>query len=165
MSNLSGAIADAYVGCYRDLARRTRVLAEGLSEDEFWRKPYPYGNSFGNLVLHVTGNLSYYVGARIARSGYVRERDREFTDSRVARKDEVLGKLDEVVELVVRTLEAQTDASWEAAYEAVGLETVPTRFGAFLQCAAHFREHVGQMIYLVNELERSRADARADLSD
>jgi hypothetical protein len=37
--------------------------------------------SAGHLPLHLTGNLNYYIGAQIAATGYVRDRDREFTES------------------------------------------------------------------------------------
>ena len=36
-------------------AAHARQLAVELSEDEFWTRPYPYGNTFGHLVLHLTG--------------------------------------------------------------------------------------------------------------
>ena len=40
---------------------RVRELAAPLTDQQFWTKPYPYGNSFGHLVLHLTGNLNYYI--------------------------------------------------------------------------------------------------------
>src|SRR5437870_10527990 len=58
---------------------------------------YPYGNSVGHLVLHMTGNLNYYIGARVAGTGYVRDRDREFTDGQPPRKDEALGAFDRTI--------------------------------------------------------------------
>jgi len=40
-------------------------VVDPLSNEQFWPKPYPYGNSIGHLVLHLTGNLNYYIGARV----------------------------------------------------------------------------------------------------
>jgi hypothetical protein len=157
MSDLTKTIADGFIHCYRDFAGRVRALAEGLSEEQFWTKPYPYGNSVGNLVLHITGNLSYYVGAQIANTGYVREREQEFAASRARSKDEVLEALDEAVAIVVKTLEAETDSSWGESYSAVGISSADDRFGLYLRCAAHFQHHIGQMTYLINELPGDRA--------
>ena len=70
MSNLSTTIATGFVNQYTDFGVRVHRLAEDLSEEQFWTKPHSYGNSFGNLVLHITGNLNYYVGAQIAQTGY-----------------------------------------------------------------------------------------------
>ena len=72
---------DPGLGSHRGYAANTariRELAAPLSNEQFWQKPYPYGNSFGHLVLHLTGNLNYYIGAQIANTGYVRDRPREF---------------------------------------------------------------------------------------
>ena len=41
---------------YLKLGGWVRELAAPLSEEQFWSKPFPFGNSFGNLVLHLTGN-------------------------------------------------------------------------------------------------------------
>jgi hypothetical protein len=151
MSELSNIITNGFILTYRDYGKRVRTLSEKLSEQEFWTKPFPYGNSVGHLALHIIGNLNYYIGAQIARTGYVRDRDREFTEGDPPPKEEVLRQLDEVVELVVKTLEAQTTDSWGAEYSAIGMESVNDRFRAFLRCAAHFQHHIGQMIYLTNE--------------
>jgi hypothetical protein len=123
-----------------------------VSEEQFWTKPFPYGNSFGNLVLHVTGNLNHYFGAQLGNTGYVRDRDQEFAAGQTRGKGEVLRELDEAVEVVVKTLEAQTDETWQANYEAVGMSDVGNRFGAYLRCATHFHHHIGQMTYIVRAL-------------
>jgi hypothetical protein len=151
MSDLSNIITNGFIHTYRDFGVRVRTLSEKLSEEEFWTKPYPYGNSVGHLALHIIGNLNYYIGAQIAQTGYMRDRDREFTESAPPPKEEVLRRLDEVVELVVKTLEAQTTDSWGAEYSAKGWDSLDNRFMAFLRCAAHFQHHIGQMIYLTNE--------------
>jgi hypothetical protein len=152
MKDLSDTIADGLVDRYEVFARRVRALADELSEEQFWSKPYPYGNSFGHLVLHLTGNLSYYIGARIAETGYVREREREFTESESKPKDEVLRALDEAVDVVVGALRSETERSWREAYSAEGLDGAGDRFDAYLRCATHFHLHIGQMTYLAKAL-------------
>lgn len=154
MNNLSDTIANAFIFAYRDFYRRVSALAENLSEEQFWTKPYPYGNSFGHLTLHLIGNLNYYIGTQIAQTGYVRDREREFTESARPPKAEVLKRLDEAVEMVVSTIEAQTSETWSTGYEAVGAESSKDRFSIFLRCAAHFHHHIGQMIYLEKELSK-----------
>jgi len=152
--NLSSTITKGFSLLYQDLGRRVHALAEKLSEDQFWTKPYPYGNSVGHLTLHMSGNLNYYIGAHIAGTGYVRDRDREFSESAPPSKEEALRRLDEAVELVVRTIEAQTADSWATEYRASGADSVENRFQIVLRCAAHFQHHLGQLIYLVNEQQK-----------
>ena len=154
MGELSNTIANELSAAYQDFGRRVYTLAEPLSEEQFWRKPYSYGNSFGHLTLHLIGNLNYYIGAQIANTGYVREREREFTERNPPPKQDALRQLDEAVGLVVRTLEAQTAETWSQEYQAVGADYSKNRFSIFLRCAAHFHHHLGQMIYLVKELSK-----------
>jgi uncharacterized damage-inducible protein DinB len=155
MNQLSNTLVNGFSGYYRDLTRRVHALCEELSEEQFWTRPYVYGNSLGHLTLHVIGNLNYYIGAQIADTGYVRDRPREFTETSPPAKDEVLKQLDQVVDLVVETIEAQTVESWSEKYEAVGAaDIVKDRFSIFLNCAAHFQHHIGQMIYLEKEITK-----------
>jgi uncharacterized damage-inducible protein DinB len=148
-SLLSGVLAERY----SSNAARIRELATPLSEAKFWQKPFSFGNSFGHLVLHLTGNLNYYIGARIANTGYVRDRPQEFNDPHPPSKDETLKRFEDAVSIVLRTIREQSAADWSAAYFAVGTDC-KTRLAMVVQCAAHMQHHIGQMIYLVHELQR-----------
>jgi uncharacterized damage-inducible protein DinB len=157
MESLQATIASGLAERYGMLASRVRELAAPLSDEQFWQKPFPFGNSLGHLVLHLTGNLNYYIGAQMAGTGYVRDREREFTETRRLPKEEVLQRFDETIAMVRRTVPAQSAEDWSASYSAVGIKNVQNRFQMVLQCAAHIDHHVGQMIYLCFEFKRQRA--------
>src|SRR6266481_7848114 len=147
MDNLSSLIANGLICSYRDGARRVRDLSEKLSEDQFWTRPYTHGNSFGHLALHLIGNLNFFIGAQLADTGYLRDREREFNDSSPPSKEQALRRLEDAVDLVVATIEAQTAETWTEGYQAPGnVDFVKDRFSVFLRCATHFHHHVGQMI-------------------
>ena len=133
---------------------RVHELVEPLSSEQIWQRPFPYGNSIGSLILHLTGNLNYYIGAQIAGTGYVRHRDLEFSDSGEP-KDELLKAFDEAVGTVVTAIFAQSDREWPAPYHAERSDG-STRFGQVLACAGHAYHHVGQIIYLQKELLKGR---------
>src|SRR5512146_2539784 len=80
MSELNSMIARDLSRFYRDKSEAIHALMGPLSTDQIWTRPYPYGNSMGHLLLHLTGNLNYYIGAEIAGTGYVRNRPLEFSD-------------------------------------------------------------------------------------
>ncbi|MFZ0807673.1 MAG: DinB family protein, partial [Candidatus Sulfotelmatobacter sp.] len=124
-----------------------RELAAPLTDIQFWQKPFAYGNSFGHLVLHLTGNLNYYIGAQIANTGYVRDRPREFADPNLPLKDAALQALDNAVAMVVETINHQTLECWTKAYTGAGT-SCNNRLDIFIHCAAHMQHHIGQMIYL-----------------
>jgi hypothetical protein len=147
------ALADRY---FANLAR-VRELAAPLTDKQFWTKPFPYGNSFGHLVLHLTGNLNYYIGAQIANTGYVRDRPREFNEPNPPSKEEALKLLDHAVAMVIQTIRAQSSADWSKPYSGVGTNC-SNRLDMTVQCVAHMQHHIGQMIYLGYELSRQQED-------
>jgi len=154
MSQLSSAVSAAFAGEYRARAVELHKWVDALTEDQFWRNPFAYGNSVGHLLLHLTGNLSYYIGARVAETGYQRNRDLEFSEARRPSKSEVLRKFDETIAMVATTIEAQSETDWTKSYAADREPEAANRFGIFLRCAVHFYHHVGQIIYLCRELTR-----------
>jgi uncharacterized damage-inducible protein DinB len=153
MSRLEETLASVLADRYEANAARVRELAATISHEQFWKKPFSYGNSFGHLVLHLTGNLNYYIGAQIAKTGYVRDRPLEFNDPNPPLKQEALERFDRAVEMVQSTLRAQSAEDWSAEYSAVGTNCT-NRLNMVMQCAAHMQHHIGQMIYLACEWER-----------
>ena len=138
-------------------AKRVHQLSETLSDEQFWLKPYTYGNSFGHLVLHLTGNLNEYIGAQMADTGYMRNREREFTETNRPPKKDVIATFDQTIETVLETLEAQKVESLVALpADSEGTHfSNCSRFGVFLHCASHLNHHLGQMIYLEKELNKT----------
>jgi uncharacterized damage-inducible protein DinB len=154
MSQLADVVAVAFAQEYRTRAADLHKWVDPLTEEQFWRNPFQFGNSVGHLVLHLTGNLSYYIGAQVAKTSYMRDRDLEFTESRRPSKSQVLRKFDEAIAMVIATIEAQSEADWTAAYAAEREPEAKDRFTAFLRCASHLYHHVGQINYLSRELTR-----------
>ena len=152
MSELTQIISTAFANEYRMRAAELHKWVDPLSDVQFWRNPYSYGNSVGHLVLHLTGNLSYYIGARVAETGYVRNRDLEFTESRRPSKADVLRKFDEAIARVIATIERQSQSDWTLPYSAEREPAAKDRFTIVLHCAVHFYHHVGQINYLCREL-------------
>jgi hypothetical protein len=153
---LSETIGAGFVRRYEELGARVRELAKPLTDEQFWTKPFGFGNSFGHLVLHLTGNLNYYIGAEIAGTGYVRDRDREFTEAARPAKAEVMKRFNDSVAMVARAARAQSEEDWGKSYTAMREEDAANRFNIFLRCATHLHLHVGQMIYLQYALLRER---------
>jgi len=153
MKDLHRTVSEVLVERYNANAARVRELATPLTYAQFWQKPFPFGNSFGHLVLHLTGNLNYYVGAQIAHTGYVRERPREFNDPTAASKEGILERFDEAVAMVVRAIEGQSTEDWCKEYSALGTD-LKNRLGIVLQCAAHMQHHIGQMVYLAKQWQQ-----------
>src|SRR5205807_548019 len=97
-TELQAQIQTALTAELVQLRDSVRELADSLSEEELWTKPIEPGNSVGHLILHLTGNLNHFVGAQLGKTGYVRDREREFTEAEVPIKNELLARLDDAVD-------------------------------------------------------------------
>jgi len=154
VSNLNTTLVRDFERNYREAAQKIYALVEPLTDEQIWTRPYPYGNSIGHLLLHLTGNLSYYIAGEIGGSGYVRNRPLEFTDTSRAPKAVLLKIFQGTIEMVIAVIKKQSEQDWFAAYTAKGFEDCGDRFTAFLRCAAHLSHHTGQIIYLCKEIQR-----------
>jgi len=154
MAELSSTVASTLASYYEEIQAKVHEWTAPLSSDQLWRKPYAYGNSVGHIILHLTGNLNYYIGARIADTGYVRDRDREFNDTVKKPKEEILADFDRAIAMVVSAIRNQSSDDWSFPYTAEREPHVKDRFTAFFRCAAHAYHHVGQIIYLTKELTK-----------
>ena len=151
MADMTALVRSVLIEELEKLCQEVRTLAEPLNEQQFWTKPLDPGNSVGHLVLHLTGNLNHFVGAQLGGTGYMREREREFTETNVPSKSEALQRLEEAVALfrkVVSGLRADQLASPHPE----------TRFGVVLKAlvhlVSHFALHRGQMSYIIRLLNK-----------
>jgi len=154
MADLAQTIAEDLAAYYEMVREHLHKWVDPLTNEQLWRKPYPYGNSVGHLILHLTGNLSYYIGARVAETGYVRNRELEFTEPKPRPKQEVLAAFDQAIAMVVHTIRKQKAEDWLKPYSAEREPEAKERFNIFLRSAGHAYHHVGQIIYLANELKK-----------
>src|SRR5262245_1627866 len=146
-------VADEYVRYIEHLAGRVERAARSVPRDKVYTKPFLFGNSIGHLVLHLTGNLNHYVGARIAGTAYVRNRPLEFTDPNPPPPEVALEQFRTAVDVVVRAVRSLDEAGWQTPVHEE--QPIQTRFGLVLVCVAHMNNHIGQMAYLVQVLGHS----------
>ena len=148
--DLTATVRQEYTRYLRHLAERVEKAARALPKDKLYFKPFIYGNSLGHLLLHLTGNLNHYIGAKIAGTGYVRNRPLEFTEPNPPPPDVALANFRAAVDLVVKTFESQSDADLSQLF--ADNQPIQTRFGMFLVCLAHLNNHIGQMAWLVQSM-------------
>ena len=143
--DLSPLVRKALIEELEQLRDAVHELAVPLSERALWSKPVEPGNSIGHLILHLTGNLNHYVGAQLGGSGYVRDREREFSEERPPAKAAVLAKLDAAVASFRRVVESLSAEQLAAAHPHTPFGSVVK---ALVRVVAHFAVHRGQMSYL-----------------
>ncbi len=138
-------VKSALIGELEKLRDEVRETAGPLSEQELWTKTVEPGNSVGHLILHLTGNLNYFVGAQLGGTGYVRDREREFTEPRPLPKDEVLANLDAAVATFRRVVTQLTPEQLTAPHPQAQHGPV---LKALMAVVTHFAVHRGQISYI-----------------
>lgn len=150
-TDLTGLARSALIAELEELRTAVHEVAVPLSENELWRKPVEPGNSIGHLILHLTGNLNHFVGAQLGKTGYVRDREREFTEMNAPAKSVVLGNLDAAVATFKQIVENLTADQLAAPHPEARFGSV---FKALVHLVAHFALHRGQMSYLVRLVKK-----------
>ena len=131
----------------RDLAAFTKEVEAFPDDAALWATRPGVGNAAGNLALHVAGNLQFFVGSLLGGTGYVRDRDREFSQ-RSGPRGEVLRELDlarQVVETVLPRL-TEEDLAREFPFTMEGKRFRTDVF--LLRLGVHLAYHLGQANYL-----------------
>lgn len=130
----------------RDLDKLKTEVTQYSNEADLWKTSGEITNSAGNLTLHLIGNLKHFFGAVLGGTGFVRDRDAEFSTGGVSRA-ELLTEIDAAKADVRSTLEKLTDADLAADYpiEVFGHPMTTEYFVTHL--ATHFNYHLGQVNY------------------
>lgn len=130
----------------RDLGALRREVEAYPEERELWRAVPGVVNVAGTLVLHLTGNLQHFIGARLAGTGYVRDRAAEFARRNVPRS-ELLREIEAARTAVKAGLADLSESRLAAEFpEIIAGSRLAT--GEYLvHLVTHFAYHLGQIDY------------------
>lgn len=130
----------------RDLKKVTQEINAYNTEEKLWIVEGNINNSSGNLALHIAGAVHHFVGAVLGRNGYIRTRDREFSDKHIP-KDEIIDQISKAIEVVKQVLEQLTEEDMEKDFpERIGGNTLSTGF-FLIHLVSHINYHLGQINY------------------
>jgi len=130
----------------RDLAVLEKEISLYPSDADLWKVAGDIKNPAGNLCLHLCGNLQYYISAVLGNSGYVRNRDAEFSTKGLT-KEELLNEITKTRKAVSEALQKLNPNVLETIYP-VEVFKDPMTTGYFLiHLSAHLGYHLGQINY------------------
>lgn len=130
----------------RDLSKLEQEMAAYETAGGVWRVPPGITNSAGNLCLHLCGNLQHYVGAVLGKTGYVRNRELEFSTKNLP-TEELLVLIGSTRRVILTVIAGLTAEDLEKTYpEKVLSGDIST--GHFLvHLSTHLNYHLGQINY------------------
>ena len=130
----------------KDLNKLKLEIESYHSEKNLWRIDKSILNSSGNLCLHLVGNLNTYIGATLGQSGYIRNRDQEFSLKDIPQK-ELIKKIEDTLEVVDRVLATLKESDLQKEYPMVVLGEKTSTEYFLVHLAAHLNYHLGQVNY------------------
>lgn len=130
----------------RDLNKLKFEIESYQNESAIWIIDKNISNSAGNLCLHLVGNLSHFVGAILGNSGYVRNRELEFSLKDIP-KAELIQQIETTLKTVEASLDKMTEEELSIDYplEALGYPMTTEYF--LIHLFGHLSYHLGQINY------------------
>ena len=130
----------------RDLKRLRKEIELYSNENNLWKVEKDIANSAGNLCLHLIGNLNTYIGKEIGKTGYIRNRELEFSLTNVP-KIELLKKIDETILIVNNSLDKLTQEELLKEYPIIIFENATSTEYVLVHLTTHLTYHLGQINY------------------
>lgn len=119
---------------------------EAIPEDELWEVSAGVTNSVGVLAQHLVGNLNHFIGQGIRETGYVRQRDREFTNAGQS-KQELIADIERLKVTLADTFTNLDDSLLSQKYPMESPFDMPIQ-KVLIHLYGHLNYHLGQVNYL-----------------
>ncbi len=130
----------------RDLNKLKDEIGLYSDETKLWIVDKDIINSAGNLCLHLIGNLNHFIGAALGNTGYIRERDKEFSLKNIPRKD-LLESIEKTKKMVTDTIQQLNEDDFNKEYPEDKLGRKATTGFLLFYISSHLSYHLGQINY------------------
>lgn len=130
----------------RDLQKLKAEIEAYKNEEVIWKIDQNILNSAGNLCLHLVGNINHFIGAQLGNTGYIRNRELEFSLKDIPRT-ELIQQVEKTIAVVNSSLEKLSAEDLEKEYplEALGYKMTTEYF--MIHLFGHLSYHLGQINY------------------
>lgn len=130
----------------RDLNKLKDEINSYKNDESLWIITGDASNSGGNLCLHLIGNLNHFIGALLDETGFVRDRDSEFSSKNVSREE--LGEsIEKTIKTVVESLNKLSDEDFDKDFPIEKHGKDQKIDYMLLHLLTHFNYHLGQINY------------------
>ncbi len=130
----------------RDLEKLKAEILAYQKEENIWVVEKNITNCAGNLCLHLVGNLNTYLGTYLGKTGYLRQRELEFSLKDVPRTT-LIKQIEDTIVMIENTLNQMTEADLEKTYPIIVFKK-EMETGLFLtHLTTHLTYHLGQINY------------------
>lgn len=125
---------------------KIRKCVDALPRVAVWARPNQGSNSVGNLLVHLTGNVTEWILGGVGGRPIERNRAGEFAQKNGGEASELLANLEAVLKEADSVLAALSETDLERSLVIQDRET--TILSAVYHVVEHFAMHTGQIIFL-----------------
>ncbi|HYV39558.1 MAG TPA: DUF1572 family protein [Gemmataceae bacterium] len=125
---------------------RIKHCLQQLNDEQVWHRAHPSLNSIGNLILHLAGNVRQWLVAGLSGEVDKRNRPAEFSERGPIAREELLRRLDAVVEEATGTLKRLAADQLLTPRLIQGFDV--TALAAIFNSVPHFRGHTQEIIHM-----------------
>jgi uncharacterized damage-inducible protein DinB len=125
---------------------KLRHCVNALPRGTVWARPNESSNSIGNLLVHLTGNVTEWILGGVGGQSIKRHRAGEFAQTDGAEAPALLDNLEAVLREADSVLAGLTARDLERSIVIQGRDT--TVLGAIYHVVEHFAMHTGQIVLL-----------------
>lgn len=130
----------------RDLNKLASEIKLYKEEENIWKIEKNISNSAGNLCLHLVGNLNTYIGKEIGKTGYIRNRDLEFSLKNIPRQ-ELLHMIENTIQVVHQSLNQLDENTLVNEYPVLVFDKKTSTEYLLVHLVGHLTYHLGQINY------------------
>ena len=130
----------------RDLNKLKGEIGLYKGETNLWLVHKDITNSAGNLCLHLVGNLNAFIGTELGHTGYIRQRNLEFSLKDIPRA-ELLKKVDDTINMVENVLNKLTIKDLAKNFPIDVFKDKMTTEFFLVHLSTHLAYHLGQINY------------------
>ena len=131
----------------RDLDKIITEISLFENENDIWKLKEGIVNSAGNLALHIIGNLNHFIGTTLGNTGYVRNRDEEFSLKDIP-FETLIADINDLKETVKNTLSKLSSSDLQNDFPIKIRDEVFSTQNMLVFLLAHLNYHLGQINYL-----------------
>ncbi len=130
----------------RDLNKLKEEINFYKNERDLWIIEKEINNSAGNLCLHLIGNLNHFIGATLGETGFIRDRETEFSAKNETRQN-LINEVEKTIETVKSSLNKLSNDAFDKNFPVEKHGKVVKMDFMLLHLLTHFNYHLGQINY------------------
>lgn len=129
----------------RQYEQRIEICLRKLTDEQIWWRGAEEQNALGNIVLHLSGNLTEWILQALGNEPPSRNRDAEFNARAGKSGEELTAQLRDSVERAIAVIET---LSAEQLMQEVSIQSyrLPV-LQAVYHVVEHFSQHTGQILF------------------